>query len=325
MNSVVDAVRDYFEERNRIWVTGETKAVLKVGRGTSDVPWYRTFRKRISAKHREMSLREGHVLRSHSNVQIERILQENDGKSAWVTLRERVTWVYRLAGEYTVESRLVAHRQHWVLASDEAWSLAADVESGEGTGSKVDRGSRPNDMLPKPRQLTGSESTHHYDRVRALRYAELWWDGYNPSFAKFESDDCTNFVSQCLLSGTVRMTDGGSRAVGWWYRFPTGGQSANWSYSWSTANALVQWLLYRLHAEVVPQARELKIGDLIFYDWTGNGKFGHSAIVVDFDASGAPLVNAHTDASYHRHYAYLDSRAWTPNTRYLYVHIPSDV
>lgn len=324
MNSVVDAVRDYFEERNRVWVTGETRAVLKVGRSSSDAPWYRSFKKRIAAKRREMALREAHLLRSHSNVQIEQIRSEADGKSSWVTLRERMTWVYRLAGEYTVESRLVAHRQQWVQNND-AWSLALDVESGEEVGGKQERGSRPNDTLPKPRATTGDETTRHYDRVRVLRYAELWWDAYNPSFVKFESDDCANFISQCLLSGTVRMTDGGSRAVGWWYRFATGGQSANWSYSWSTANALVQWLLYRLRAEVVSQARELKIGDLIFYDWAGNGKFGHSAVVVDFDANGEPLVNAHTDASYHRHHSYYDSRAWTPNTKYLYVHIPDQM
>src|SRR5690606_33581263 len=36
-----------------------------------------------------------------------------------------------------------------------------------------------------------------YDRQQAVQYAERWWNDYNPAYRKF-TDDCTNFISQCL-------------------------------------------------------------------------------------------------------------------------------
>lgn len=42
----------------------------------------------------------------------------------------------------------------------------------------------------------------------------------------------------------------------------------------------------------------LSRGDIIYYDWTGDGIWDHVAIVTGFDSSGAPLVSCHT-TDYH--------------------------
>lgn len=66
---------------------------------------------------------------------------------------------------------------------------------------------------------------------------------------------------------------------------------------------------------------QLQLGDVIIYDWDGDGGFQHSTIVTAFDAGGMPLVNAHTTPSKHRYWDYRDSYAWTENTVYRFFRI----
>jgi hypothetical protein len=97
-----------------------------------------------------------------------------------------------------------------------------------------------------------------------------------------------------------------------------------WSYSWAVSQALRLWLLqYRgtLRATQVPVPTQLELGDLIFYDWDGDGRFTHTAIVTAFTEQGEPLVNAHTVNRWHHHWAYRDSYAFTARTIYSFIHI----
>lgn len=77
-----------------------------------------------------------------------------------------------------------------------------------------------------------------------------------------------------------------------------------------------------LRAERVERPEQLMLGDVIVYDWDGDGAFQHSTIVTAFDAGGMPLVNAHTVSSRHRYWDYRDSYAWNDNTEYRFYHIP---
>ncbi|MBX4322004.1 amidase domain-containing protein, partial [Mycobacterium tuberculosis] len=54
-----------------------------------------------------------------------------------------------------------------------------------------------------------------YDRLNAVKYAETWWNSYNPRYTKF-TNDCTNFISQCLRAGGAPMTGYPNRSKGWW-------------------------------------------------------------------------------------------------------------
>lgn len=158
-----------------------------------------------------------------------------------------------------------------------------------------------------------------YDREKAVAYAERWWNDYNPQFKKFDVD-CTNYVSQCLLAGGAPMKYAYDRAQGWWYRY----QPVNWSYSWAVAHSL-HWYLATsksgLRAKEVATAEELMPGDVICYDFDGDGRWDHTTIVVDYDADGSPLVNAHTNNSRRRNWRYLDSAAWTTKTKYKFFQI----
>src|SRR5699024_5626453 len=71
----------------------------------------------------------------------------------------------------------------------------------------------------------------------------------------------------------------------------------------------------------IEDPQDLEPGDVICYDFSGDGRFDHNTIVVAKDVDGYPLVNAHTDNSRHRYWLYEDSLAWTPNCKYKFFRI----
>ncbi|MCQ6276769.1 amidase domain-containing protein [Bacillus sp. V3B] len=160
----------------------------------------------------------------------------------------------------------------------------------------------------------------HYNRLKAVQYAERWWNDYNPAYKKFDVD-CTNYISQCLHAGEAPMRGHPNRSKGWWM------QNNNWSYSWTVANSL-RWYLpgstIGLRAKAVTSPDELLLGDVICYDFQGDGRFDHSTIVTGRDTFGMPLVNAHTTNSRMRYWAYEDSTAYTPNIQYKFFTIIDD-
>lgn len=169
-------------------------------------------------------------------------------------------------------------------------------------------------------EQTDERISYQYDRLRAIQYAERWWNSYNPAFKTFEVD-CTNYISQCLHAGGAPMRGYPNRSGGWWM------MNENWSFSWSVANAL-RWHLpgskRGLRAREVSSPEELQLGDVICYDFQGDGRFDHTTIVTAKDADGMPLVNAHTTNSRMRYWAYEDSTAYTPNIKYKFLTIEDD-
>lgn len=159
--------------------------------------------------------------------------------------------------------------------------------------------------------------SYQYDRLSAVQYAERWWNSYNPAYKKFEND-CTNFISQCLRAGGAPMRGFPNRGSGWWLR------SNNWSYSWAIAHSLRLYLPNSksgLRAQEVSSPDQLLLGDVICYDFEGDGRFNHNTIVTGKDGYGMPLVNAHTYNSRQRYWAYEDSSAYTPNIKYKFFTI----
>jgi len=168
-----------------------------------------------------------------------------------------------------------------------------------------------------------------YDREAAVQYAKTWWNSFNPNYPVF-TVDCTNFVSQALRAGGAPMSGYPNRSQGWWI---TDGWKAGaknfyypretWSYSWAVAHSL-RWYLESaksgLTAKRVYSPSELEPGDVIFYDFQGDGVIDHSVIVTSV-YDGVPYVHAHTGPSANRHYDYSDSYAYTPNIQYYFFKI----
>ncbi|MGE6261072.1 amidase domain-containing protein [Heyndrickxia sporothermodurans] len=159
--------------------------------------------------------------------------------------------------------------------------------------------------------------SYQYDRLKAIQYAERWWNSYNPAYKKFDVD-CTNYISQCLRAGNAPMRGYPNKSKGWWM------SGNSWSYSWSVANSLRLYLASStigLKAREVSSPDELSLGDVICYDFQGDGRYDHNTIVTGKDAFGMPLVNAHTYNSRMRYWQYEDSSAYTPNIKYKFFTI----
>lgn len=165
-----------------------------------------------------------------------------------------------------------------------------------------------------------------YNRLSVVEYANRWWNSANPAYLEFEVD-CTNFASQCIFAGSAPMIYTGKRDSGWWYVGMEHHQEL-WSFSWAVAHALQSYAINStkgFRGSIVRSPQELELGDMITYDWDGDGRYQHNAIVTMKDGLGMPLVNAHTNNSRHRYWSYRDSYAWSPNTRYSFVHINDEM
>ncbi len=322
MSSWLDAIKGYFEIRNRAWVNLDTSPMLKQICPSKDIKWYKYTRHLIERKNDALKFQGKRLLRVHSTMRV-RDAEEIKSQGIRAHVDETIYWVYQDKDKFSVESRVIVHRQEWSPHRGN-WVLVADQESNER--EKFTESVYPVDLSAVQGNIAGelielNRQISLYDRVKAIRYAELWWNGYNPTFPTID-DDCTNFISQCLHAGRLNMTNTTNRASGWWCQFKNDRSSETWSYSWAVSQSLFQYLMKGVGASRVSTAKELKMGDLIFYDWDGAGKFHHTTIVTDFDEYGDPLVNAHSDSSYHRPYTYFDSRAWSKRTQYAYVHLP---
>ncbi|MFD2654704.1 amidase domain-containing protein [Gracilibacillus thailandensis] len=192
----------------------------------------------------------------------------------------------------------------------------ATIENGEIIEDKEI--SFLSDLKPEKIEAGQHSVRFAYDRRAAVQYAERWWNDANPAYRFFEDNDCTNYISQCLRAGGAPMYGAPNRSKGWWY------QQDNWSFSWSVANAL-RWYLSGsttgLKGKELDNPEDLLLGDVICYDFQGDGRWDHNTIVVAKDSQNMPLVNAHTNNSRHRYWTYEDSAAWTPNCQYRFFRI----
>ncbi|MDQ0338125.1 hypothetical protein J2S00_000908 [Caldalkalibacillus uzonensis] len=318
MNNWKQAFQTFWEERNRHYVDLQPidHAVAKdIFQKREKVRWERI---RDDFRDRKVELK-----RSTSQIDVLNVVEEDPYVNVW----------YRISINWDLVQREQHFRQSWVehrtclLKNHHGWWVMEDKlveEEGKGVldlPAEVDGDPWPAEgQLSRNQTAEQGETYRGYNRQQAVGYAHRWWNSYNPKFKHFDVD-CTNYVSQCLWAGGAPMTYSQNRSKGWWYRFET---QPNWSFSWAVAHSL-RWYLAGstsgLRAREVQSARELEPGDVICYDFNGDGRWQHNTIVVAKDANNEPLVNAHTTNSQNRYWAYRDSYAWTPNIQYKFFHI----
>lgn len=293
-------------------------------------------------------VKEQHRLRSITPIQHEvraKIKQvEANTRSVQVTIHIIHRFKYEMKGRPYEESQCFDQRiklnkenSGWVLARIECpvpeRHTSSEIQAPNHLS--LHTASAPMKQHSKPlihRQVYSaqpydvSQRKQLYHRQKARRYADQWWDSSNPEFMAFDVD-CTNYVSQCLYAGGAPMHYTGKREQGWWYKGKVQGRE-QWSFSWSVSHSLkihLETSKSGLRAREVKDPSHLDIGDVIIYDWDGDGRFQHSVIVTAKDAADMPLVNAHTTNSYHRYWDYRDSYAWSSRTAYRFFHIEDEL
>lgn len=136
----------------------------------------------------------------------------------------------------------------------------------------------------------------NYDRESAVQYAKIWAFNRNPKFYNFDNlgGDCTNFVSQCLLSGCKVMNY--TQNFGWYYH-SINDRTPSWTgveflYNFLTSNKSVGPF-----AKLVDRF-STKIGDVIELG-RQNGSFYHSMIITKIQ-NGNIYTSSHTVDSFDR-------------------------
>jgi hypothetical protein len=133
-------------------------------------------------------------------------------------------------------------------------------------------------LSPAPRVSAGT-----YNPLKAIQYADQWWNKRNPKFQSYGFGDCANFVSQCLIAGGLNL-----RAS----------SSADKSGSIGECVNLDAFLTKTLKATVWKTSSSsraptgLQPGDVaIFGNWLG---LRHAVFVSAKQSNGQPLFDAHT-------------------------------
>ena len=252
---------------------------------------------RLMKKKKSLKQRGGHLVKVMGRGNIEKMTE----REAIYTIH----WSFAIkhGDQFYIEEEVERRR-----ADFSSGELIGDIELIVPSDGELDRNWMVSDTMR-------SWPAFRYDRLKAVQYAERWWNEFNPSYPKF-NDDCTNFISQCLHAGGVPMWGQPERTRGWWID----GKS-NWSYSWTVAHAFMLMLKGAGWTVEVDSPSELVMGDIICYDFEGDGRFNHNTIVTGMDGYGNPLVNAHTTNSRMRFWNYEDSTAYTPNIQYKFFHI----
>ncbi len=257
--------------------------------------------------HQQMYYMQGEATFKQENRRIQMVRMRPD-KYGWSFIRP---W-----GWYFQKENLAAHSKENedegktddpVTAPDLAVPQEADAQETETVPQEA----------KAPQETEQTATRRYYNRHKAVEYAETYWNHPNPAFRTFEVD-CTNFVSQCLYAGGIPMVFTSNRGTGWWYK------GSSWSYSWAVANSLYLLLgsgKAPFYAKKVHSPAELQIGDVICYDFDGDGRWQHNTFVVAKDSQGMPLVNARTTDSRHRYWEYKDSSAYTDRIQYSFFHI----
>jgi hypothetical protein len=319
---VFPIIQDLMNRKNNAFLSGNISQLSQLYTGDSNSKkCLEKESKILSAKQRAFAQRKSKLYGQTTQVFLgPDIRSENIIK---FNFTEVVTWRFAESGRLRYERQQINHAI--TLEYKGKWLIKDDYYRLEPEVATIPR------PLEKHSDMHGLNRYHgasvyrnsRYDRKAAVRYAHKWWNSNNPNFRSF-SVDCTNYVSQVLYAGGIPMNYTGKINTGWWYS-GNGGKDDKWSYSWAVAHSL-RWYLASgkgIKVERVKSARELLPGDIICYDWDGDGVWHHNTVVVGYNGDGQPLVNAHTNNSQNRYWDYQDSLAWTEKTQYLFWKILS--
>lgn len=154
----------------------------------------------------------------------------------------------------------------------------------------------------EPVAATG-QLTYSYEPVTSvdaqMQYLFAHWNNYNTAeWGDLNSigGDCANFVSQSLIARGWTMTDD-------WYNY---GAGADWADAWGHVPSFDEWL--RSHPEYgatqlsFDQRDQVKVGDLVVFDWNNNDSLDHiqvvSAVTVVDGVTKISMVGHNVDTDY---------------------------
>lgn len=157
-----------------------------------------------------------------------------------------------------------------------------------------------------------------YDRQKAVDWALA--NVNTPD--RYVEDDCTWFVSQALWAGGIVKTT-------WWVDDPDFGPTRTVTVADELAEYLSSESGFATSTELSWTQSEppgAQLGDIIAYDWEGDGTINHLAMVTGYDQDRFPLVSQHTPTQTNRYWSWSEqSHDWIsiahPGAKVFLIHI----
>jgi len=269
------------------------------------------------------------------------------GVTASVTAHVVTTIMWHARGGKSIEASGVDHQLTLALV-DGAWKVTADqsndvelpatLERAGMPASTVRAAARRVEAITAPRggslvpgtcpdgppplaarpasdRVKGYIERVVYDRDAAKAYVDRYALDYNKTYRRF-SADCCNFASQGAWAGHMPMAPG-AWTIGWWYDKQGTSSPSDDEYSWSWISCSKQiafWVGTRI--DWVSSISGVNRGDVIYYDWTGDGSWDHVAMLAGTNSAGQKVIDAHTTDHYHHFW-----KLGTASTRYRFGHV----
>ncbi|WP_022883598.1 amidase domain-containing protein [Glaciibacter superstes] len=131
-----------------------------------------------------------------------------------------------------------------------------------------------------------------------LDYVLAHWSDYNlGAYGVIDDNDCVNFASQSLIQRGWAMDED------WWSE--GAGDEFDFTDAWVSSTAFRDYLEEsgRATALADTQRAEVKLGDIVQFDWDNSGDRDHTAVVTGISGSGDDIqifYGGHTDDTDYR-------------------------
>ena len=138
-------------------------------------------------------------------------------------------------------------------------------------------------------------AAQHFDKDKGIEYAKKWATGYNANYpAYILQGDCTNFASQILVAGGIKMHDAyPDEEKGWWHRVVNDLGTVNpgprhvTSSSWKGAHRFAKFMgTSNISVDFAAFSKLVQRGDFIALDEKGDGDWNHLGFVTDVGQTG---------------------------------------
>lgn len=162
------------------------------------------------------------------------------------------------------------------------------VQSAKGAGAALP--SAPADVRPP---VVNDPAVQ-----KQLNYVLAHWKNYNlRKYGQLSDNDCVDFTSQSLIARGWKMDDQ------WW----SSGTGADFDYSsaWVSSTAFRDYLAASGRATALTDAQrdQVKLGDVVQFDWDNSGDRDHTGVVTRIDhVDGKTVIYyaGHTDDTDYR-------------------------
>lgn len=145
---------------------------------------------KIEKKKESLSSRSGEIVKAQATGKVINVGREKDD----VTPVE-----YKVHFKYLIKQKGVFYMEEEIEERTADFYKGVFVEDREKNPFKDIK----KEEVSLDREIEEEERyEYEYDRIKAVQYAEKWWNSFNPAYKKFDVD-CTNYISQCLHAGSV--------------------------------------------------------------------------------------------------------------------------